>query len=82
MSGFQSNNALIKWIEYRLPIFGLMHKELVVYPTPRNLNYWDDRGAPEAHLAPRQDIAHEGRGHHGDQDQHPEDPQNFPRGLV
>jgi len=45
MSGFQTNNAVIKWIEYRMPIFGWMHKELVDYPAPRNLNYWWNFGS-------------------------------------
>jgi quinol-cytochrome oxidoreductase complex cytochrome b subunit len=45
MSGFQTNNAVIKWIEYRMPIFGWMHKELVAYPAPRNLNYWWNFGS-------------------------------------
>lgn len=31
--------SLVKWIDYRLPIFTLMNKELKDYPTPRNLNY-------------------------------------------
>ncbi len=29
-----------KWLESRLPILGLVHSSFVVYPTPRNLNYW------------------------------------------
>ena len=45
MSGFQTNNALIRWIEYRLPIFSWTHKELVAYPAPRNLNYWWNYGS-------------------------------------
>jgi quinol-cytochrome oxidoreductase complex cytochrome b subunit len=28
-----------------MPIFSLMHKELIVYPTPRNLNYWWNFGS-------------------------------------
>ena len=32
MSDYQYNNAVIKWIEYRLPIFSWMQKELVDYP--------------------------------------------------
>ena len=31
--------SLIKWIDYRLPIFSMLNKELKDYPTPRNLNY-------------------------------------------
>ncbi len=45
MSEFQSNNAVIKWIEYRMPVFGWMQKELVDYPAPRNLNYWWNYGS-------------------------------------
>ena len=39
-STFQPTNPVVKWIERRLPIFGLMHSSFVSYPTPRNLNYW------------------------------------------
>lgn len=31
--------SIIKWIDYRLPIFSMLNKELKDYPTPRNLNY-------------------------------------------
>ena len=44
-SSFQSNNAVIKWIEYRLPIFSFVNEALVVYPTPKNLNYWWNFGS-------------------------------------
>ena len=44
-SSFQSNNAIINWIEYRLPIFGFINDSLVVYPTPKNLNYWWNMGS-------------------------------------
>ena len=30
----------MKWMERRLPIAGLVHSSFVVFPTPRNLNYW------------------------------------------
>jgi len=33
------SNPVIRWIDYRLPIFTFLHHELNVYPTPRNLNY-------------------------------------------
>ncbi len=33
-------NPIVKWIDYRLPVFTMMHHDLVEYPTPRNLNYW------------------------------------------
>ena len=44
-SDFQPTNPALKWIERRLPIFGLMHSSFVAYPTPRNLNYWWTFGA-------------------------------------
>lgn len=34
------NNKYVNWFEERLPVITLMHKHLVVYPTPRNINYW------------------------------------------
>jgi len=43
MSGYttyQPQNAFMRWLERRLPIVGLVHSSFVVYPTPRNLNYW------------------------------------------
>ncbi|MBX9773299.1 MAG: cytochrome b N-terminal domain-containing protein [Xanthobacteraceae bacterium] len=39
-STYQPRNAFMKWMEARLPIAGLIHSSFVVYPTPRNLNYW------------------------------------------
>ena len=33
------SNPVIRWIDFRLPIFTFMHHELHEYPTPRNLNY-------------------------------------------
>ena len=38
-------------------------------------------GGPEAHLAPGQHIAHEGRGHHEEQDDHAQPPEQFARRL-
>ena len=32
-------NAIVRWIEARLPIFGFVKHHLKDYPTPRNLNY-------------------------------------------
>src|SRR4030081_2970166 len=43
MSGhatYQPKNAFMKWMERRLPIAGLVYSSFIVYPTPRNLNYW------------------------------------------
>jgi len=42
----------------------------------------DDGGAPEAHLAPRQHIAHEAGRHHQEVDDDAEDPQDLARLLV
>ncbi len=39
-SNFETNNPLIKWVETRLPIFGLMQSQAMDFPTPKNLNYW------------------------------------------
>ena len=46
MSEFQTNNPVIKWIEYRLPIFSFLdHAVGSGYPTPRNLSYWWNFGS-------------------------------------
>jgi len=46
MSGLKTNNAVIRWIEYRLPIFSFIdHAVGSGYPTPRNLNYWWNFGS-------------------------------------
>ena len=42
----------------------------------------DDRGAPEGHLAPGQHVAEEGRGHHQQENDDAEDPQDLARRLV
>ncbi|WP_374306330.1 cytochrome bc complex cytochrome b subunit [Methylocella sp.] len=39
-STYVPKNALAKWLESRLPILGLAHSSFVVFPNPRNLNYW------------------------------------------
>src|SRR5260370_11310486 len=39
MSSTEFSNPVIRWIDYRLPIFTLLRRELHEYPTPRNLNY-------------------------------------------
>ena len=41
-SGF---SRLVRWVDYRLPVFSLLEHELVVYPTPKNLNYWWNFGS-------------------------------------
>ncbi|MEE9210654.1 MAG: cytochrome b N-terminal domain-containing protein [Kiloniellales bacterium] len=45
MNGANAINALVKWVDHRLPIFTLMNEELNEYPTPRNLNYWWNFGS-------------------------------------
>ena len=44
-STYQPQSAFMKWMERRLPIASLVHSSFVVYPTPRNLNYWWTFGA-------------------------------------
>jgi quinol-cytochrome oxidoreductase complex cytochrome b subunit len=39
------NNPIIKWIEYRLPVFAVMQRHLIDYPTPKNLSYWWNFGS-------------------------------------
>src|ERR1700688_861871 len=39
-STYQPQSAFMQWLERRLPIVGLIHSSFVVYPVPRNLNYW------------------------------------------
>src|SRR5919202_6499260 len=38
-------NALVRWIDTRLPIFTFLDHELNQYPTPKNLNYWYNFGS-------------------------------------
>ncbi|MDP6705929.1 MAG: cytochrome b/b6 [Alphaproteobacteria bacterium] len=45
MAEFQSNNPIIKWIEYRLPVFSFAQHHLIDYPAPKNLNYWYNFGS-------------------------------------
>ncbi|MBI4183373.1 MAG: cytochrome b N-terminal domain-containing protein [Proteobacteria bacterium] len=45
MSAPQWKNPIVRWIDYRMPIFTLIHHDLVDYPTPRNLNYWWNFGS-------------------------------------
>jgi quinol-cytochrome oxidoreductase complex cytochrome b subunit len=48
MSGhsiYQPKGRFAKWFEARLPVGALVHSSFVVYPTPRNLNYWWNFGA-------------------------------------
>ena len=39
------DNALVEWIDSRLPIFTMMEKEYGSFPTPRNFNYLWNFGA-------------------------------------
>jgi quinol-cytochrome oxidoreductase complex cytochrome b subunit len=39
------NNPVVAWIDHRLPVFSMMHADLVDYPTPKNLNYWWNFGS-------------------------------------
>ena len=41
----KAHSGILKWLEKRLPVVSLFHSEFVVYPTPRNLNYWWAFGA-------------------------------------
>jgi ubiquinol-cytochrome c reductase cytochrome b subunit len=45
MSAPAFKNPVVRWIDYRLPIFSFMHHELHEYPTPKNLNYWWNYGS-------------------------------------
>ena len=45
MSAFNTSNPVIRWIEYRLPIFGYVNEHLGEYPTPKNLSYWWSLGS-------------------------------------
>ena len=45
MSGPVFKNSLVRWIDYRLPVFTFLNHELNEYPTPRNLSYWWNFGS-------------------------------------
>ena len=45
MSKSKFKNPVVKWIDYRLPIFSFMDHELNHYPTPKNLNYFWNFGS-------------------------------------
>ena len=43
MSGhsiYKPQSPFMQWLERRLPIASLVYSSFIVYPTPRNLNYW------------------------------------------
>ena len=39
------DNAAVRWINDRLPIFTFVDHHVMAYPTPRNLNYWWNFGS-------------------------------------
>jgi quinol-cytochrome oxidoreductase complex cytochrome b subunit len=40
------DNAVVRWIEYRLPVFSVANEFMGTdYPAPRNLNYWWNFGS-------------------------------------
>jgi ubiquinol-cytochrome c reductase cytochrome b/c1 subunit len=39
-STYVPKSRVAKWFESRLPVGGLIHSSFVVFPTPRNLNFW------------------------------------------
>ncbi|MEM7445621.1 MAG: cytochrome b N-terminal domain-containing protein [Pseudomonadota bacterium] len=39
------NNPVVRWVDRRLPIFSMMHREYGEFPTPRNFNYLWNFGA-------------------------------------
>ncbi|QXX75586.1 cytochrome b/b6 [Methylovirgula sp. HY1] len=39
-STYVPKSGLARWFESRLPVMGLLHSSFVVFPNPRNLNYW------------------------------------------
>jgi len=45
MQTARRDNALLRWIDHRLPIISFMEHELHEYPTPKNLNYWWNFGS-------------------------------------
>ena len=45
MDAPRNQSKLVRWIDYRLPIFSFMAHELHEYPTPRNLSYWWNFGS-------------------------------------
>ena len=45
MSVPEFKNPIVRWIDYRLPVFTFMQHELHEYPTPKNLNYWWNFGS-------------------------------------
>ena len=44
-SASEFKNPIVRWIDYRLPVFSYMHEEYRNYPMPKNLNYFWNFGA-------------------------------------
>ncbi len=44
-STYEPRSGFTRWLDKRLPIIRLTHDSFVVYPVPRNLNYWWTFGA-------------------------------------
>ena len=44
-SAAEFRNPAVRWIDRRLPIFSMMHREYGEFPTPRNFNYLWNFGA-------------------------------------
>ena len=45
MSAPVFKNPVVRWIDYRMPVFTFLNHELNEYPTPRNLSYWWNFGS-------------------------------------
>ena len=45
MSQTQFKNPVVRWIDHRLPIFGVVDHFMNDYPTPKNLNYFCNFGS-------------------------------------
>ncbi len=45
MAASGPQNKIIRWIDYRLPVFSYLEHELHEYPTPKNLSYWWNFGS-------------------------------------
>lgn len=45
MKKYHFNNALVRWVDDRLPVFSYMQSEYGEFPMPRNLNYFWSFGA-------------------------------------
>ncbi len=39
-SPYQPASGVQKWLDERLPVVRVVHDQFMVFPTPRNLNYW------------------------------------------